>query len=71
MREIETVLEKTENVTPRRFLSILEERGGDIERVDIRPPRLGERGFGRIAVEYRRGVHRPARLGAVRVGRLG
>ena len=68
MREIETVLEKCETATPRRVLSILKERRADIERVDIRPPRLGERGFGRIAVEYKRGVHRPARLGAVRGG---
>ena len=62
MREIEMALEKSEEVTPRRFLSVLEERADDIERVRIRAPRLGRGGFGRVVVDYRRGVFRPAGL---------
>lgn len=58
MREIETVLEKTEEVTPKRFLEALAHRRSDIERVTIRPPRLGGRGFGRVLIEYKTGVWR-------------
>jgi hypothetical protein len=60
MIEIETVLDKKEEVTPKRFLSVLRERKDDIERVSIRPPRLGGHGFGRVVVEYKHGVFRPA-----------
>jgi hypothetical protein len=59
LRELETVLDKSEEVSPTRFLSLLDERKRDIEHVSIRPPRLGGRGLGRIVVEYRNGVHRP------------
>jgi hypothetical protein len=62
-RELEMVLDRSEEVTPGRFISLLDERKGDIERVTIRPPRLGGRGLGRILVEYRNGVHRLAPLG--------
>jgi uncharacterized phage-associated protein len=60
MRELGTVLEKREELSPRQFLSLLERDTGDIERVSIRPPRLGERGFGRVVVERKRGVVRPS-----------
>lgn len=63
LRELETVLDKSEEVTPRRFLSLINERRRDIERVSIKPPRLGGRGLGRITVEYKNGVHRPRLLG--------
>jgi hypothetical protein len=66
MRELETVFEKVVEVTPRRFLALLGEGASGIEHVDIRPPRLGEQGFGRIVVEHRRGVFRPVSLGARR-----
>lgn len=62
-RELGTVLDKTEEVTPRRFLSLINERRRDIERVSIKPPRLGGLGLGRIMVEYRNGVHRPTPFG--------
>jgi hypothetical protein len=58
MRQLETVLEKSVVVPPNRFLELLRKRRGDIERVSIRPPRLGGRGFGRIVVEYKHGVWR-------------
>lgn len=64
LRELETVLDKSEEVTPRRFLSLLNERRRDIERVSIKPPRLGGRGLGRIVVEYKNGIHRPMPFGA-------
>lgn len=69
VRGIEMVLEKTEEVSPRRFLSLLEEgKAGDIERVAIRPPRLGERGFGRLVVERKHGAFRPSPSGTARKG---
>lgn len=58
MREIETVLDKTEEVTPKRFLDVWKHRRSDIEHVTIRPPRLGGRGFGRVIIEYKTGVWR-------------
>lgn len=64
LREFESVLGKSEEVTPRRFLSLLNERGGDIERVSIKPPRLGGNGFGRIAVLYRNGATRLTPFGS-------
>ncbi|HEU4558257.1 MAG TPA: hypothetical protein VFS20_10420 [Longimicrobium sp.] len=66
LRELESVLGNSEEVTPRRFLSLLNERGSDIERVSIKPPRLGRAGFGRIAVMYRNGARRLAPFGAPR-----
>ncbi len=64
LRELETVLDKSEEVTPRRFLSLINERRRDIERVSIKPPRLGSHGLGRIMVEYRNGLHRPTFFGS-------
>lgn len=69
VRDIDMVLEKREEVTPRRFLSLLGEgKAGDMERVSIRPPRLGQRGFGRVVVERKHGVFRPSPSGNARKG---
>ena len=54
MLSIDAVLGRREAVTPQRFLSLLSENPGDIGRVQIEPPRLGEPGFGRIVIEHNR-----------------
>ena len=48
-----------ESLCPAEFLKLVETNPGMIERSTIMPPKLGEKGFGAIHVQYSRPRYRP------------
>jgi len=54
MSDFETILIDHEEISPKEFLRRYpKKRDPNIERVHIMPPAVGERGFGRVRIEYR------------------
>jgi hypothetical protein len=47
-------MNRKETVSPHRFLIIAKEQAGNIRRVTIIPPKLGDGHFGRLRVEYKK-----------------
>jgi hypothetical protein len=47
---------KKETVSPRRFLTLAKEQAGNIQRVRIISPKLGDGHFGRLRIEYKKAL---------------
>jgi hypothetical protein len=50
---------RSEVVSPRAFLGIVTEQRGNIAGIEVRAPRLGTNGFGRLVVRYKRPLLKP------------
>jgi hypothetical protein len=48
-----------ETVGPKKFLERLGEQRPNISRVVIRPPKLGQRGYGKFVISYRHPILKP------------
>ena len=58
--EVVTMVGKEEKVTPGQFLKRSISNKNNTQSVKIIPPKLGEKGFGKIAVTRKRPTYRPA-----------
>jgi hypothetical protein len=43
---------RMEVLTPQQFIALMENDPGAVKSATVRPPALGERGYGSITVEY-------------------
>jgi hypothetical protein len=54
---------RSEVVSPKPFLGIVAEQRSNIASVDVRPPKLGTGGFGKIIVRYKYFLLKPQHAG--------
>ena len=47
---------RSEVVSPKSFLGIVTQQRSNISGVEVRPPKLGTNGFGRIVVRYKQPI---------------
>jgi len=50
---------RSEVVSPKAFLEIITEQRSNIGGVEVRPPKLGTKGFGRIVIRYKNPLLKP------------
>ncbi len=53
---------KTQAITPRKFVKIYEKNKNSIQSVKIIPPKLGEKGFGKIEIKRKTSTYKKPSL---------
>ena len=54
---------RSEAVSPKAFLKIIQEKRSNIAGVEVRPAELGTNGFGKLVVRYKTPILKPQHAG--------